>query len=68
MDIPDSIEVSINEWVLVEYMKKLYVGIIIEKKWDHIQSKLYNIRNGKRVFLDFLLDTIIGIVQCLNLS
>ena len=32
MDIPDSIEVSINEWVLVEYMKKLYLGIIIEKK------------------------------------
>ena len=32
IQISNSIEVSINEWVLVEYMKKLYLGIIIEKK------------------------------------
>ena len=30
-DIPNSTAVSINDWVLAEYMTKLYPGIIIEK-------------------------------------
>ena len=32
MDTPDSIEASIKEWVLVEYIAKFYPGIVKENK------------------------------------